>query len=171
VNGGRSKRCEVKRVRKGEGFTLLEMLIVLAVIAAVLTAITPVAVRTLRKAKATQVALNLRTLQVAMLECYIVETPNSTIDIDDLYSGHYVSNKPEGYVINWATFTTGVAKAFLVYTSEDVELEFVEDVLPQAVFVSTFTDVDGAFAPSSMVISEEPQSGYYPALNVLIPRM
>jgi len=147
------------------------MLIVLAVIAAVLSTITPVAVRALRKAKATQVALNLRTLQVAMLEYYIVETPNGTINIDDLYSDHYISDKPEGYVINWATLTAGVAKAFVVYTTEDVELRFVEDVLPQVVFVSTFTDVDGASTPNSMVVSEKPQSGYYPALRVLIPRM
>ncbi len=44
------------------GFSLVELLIVLAVIAALIATITPVALNAIRKSKATQVAQNLKTL-------------------------------------------------------------------------------------------------------------
>ena len=48
------------------GFSLVELLIVLAVIAALIATITPVALNAIRKAKATQVAQNLKTLASAV---------------------------------------------------------------------------------------------------------
>jgi len=48
------------------GFSLVELLIVLAVIAALIATITPVAMNAIKKAKATQVAQNLKTLASAL---------------------------------------------------------------------------------------------------------
>ncbi|OAA18618.1 type II secretion system protein, partial [Kosmotoga sp. DU53] len=44
------------------GFSLVELLIVLAVIAALIATITPVALNAIKKAQATKVAQNLKTL-------------------------------------------------------------------------------------------------------------
>ena len=49
-----------------KGFSLVELLIVLAVIAALIATITPVAMNAIKKAKATQVAQNLKTLASAL---------------------------------------------------------------------------------------------------------
>jgi prepilin-type N-terminal cleavage/methylation domain-containing protein len=49
-----------------KGFTLIELLIVLAVISALLSVATPVALRSVAKAKATQVAMNLRNVDSAL---------------------------------------------------------------------------------------------------------
>ena len=48
------------------GFSLVELLIVLAVIAALIATITPVALNAIKKSKATQVAQNLKTLASAI---------------------------------------------------------------------------------------------------------
>ena len=53
-------------MRRKEGFSLVELLIVLAVMAALIATITPVALNAIRKAKATQVAQNLKTLASAL---------------------------------------------------------------------------------------------------------
>ncbi|KUK89914.1 MAG: Uncharacterized protein XE05_1914 [Thermotogales bacterium 46_20] len=51
---------------RNRGFSLVELLIVLAVIAALIATITPVALNAIKKAKATQVAQNLKTLASAL---------------------------------------------------------------------------------------------------------
>lgn len=148
----------------------MELLIVLAIISALLSTVTPYAVRTLAKAKATQVALNFRSLQVTLLEYYITETPGSTVDVNTLYAKRYISSKPENYITNWATFTSDVARAYVIYTNTDVDLNLVENSLQQVVYISTYTGKDGAYIPDTVNVSEGPVKGYYPALIVSVPR-
>ncbi len=59
------------------GFSLVELLIVLAVIAALIATITPVAMNAIKKAKATQVAQNLKTLASALENAAYVNGVNS----------------------------------------------------------------------------------------------
>jgi len=60
------------------GFSLVELLIVLAVIAALIATITPVALNAIKKAKATQVSQNLKTLASALENAAYVNGADST---------------------------------------------------------------------------------------------
>ena len=59
--------------RKKEGFTLVELLIVLAVISALLGVITSVMVNAVKKARATKVVENLRNVKLAFEQCVIID--------------------------------------------------------------------------------------------------
>lgn len=63
-----------------KGFSLVELLIVLAVIAALIATITPVALNAIKKAKATQVAQNLKTLASALENAAYVNGVNTDSD-------------------------------------------------------------------------------------------
>jgi general secretion pathway protein G len=54
------------RKQRKEGFSLVELMIVLAVIAALISTITPIAMNAVRKAEALQVAMNFRVLALGM---------------------------------------------------------------------------------------------------------
>ena len=62
------------------GFSLVELLIVLAVIAALIATITPVAMNAIKKSKATQVAQNLKTLASAFENYVYVNNADPTFD-------------------------------------------------------------------------------------------
>jgi len=84
------------------GFTLIELLIVMAVIAALLSTVTPVAMNAVIKAKATQIAMNLRNLKSAVEQCIIVEesTDTTCTTIGGLVESAYLSRNPgEDYKI------------------------------------------------------------------------
>ena len=55
------------RKQRKEGFSLVELMIVLAVIAALISTITPIAMNAVRKAEALQVAMNFRVLALSCL--------------------------------------------------------------------------------------------------------
>lgn len=112
-----------------EGFTLVELLIVLAVIAALLSTITPVALNAVRKAKATQVALNLRNIKTAVEQYVYTEqlaTP-SNLTLASLTSANYLSRTPENYDLEISNWSGGSAIATVVYTGEDVDVDMVVD--------------------------------------------
>jgi len=67
-----------------KGFSLVELLIVLAVIAALIATITPVALNAIQKAKATQVAQNLKTLASAFENKAYVDGATQAEAIADL---------------------------------------------------------------------------------------
>ena len=77
------------------GFTLIELLIVLAVISALLGIVTPNAIGAVARAKATQVALNLRNLKSAVEQCIIVEGNVDSCDsIAKLVNKGHISSSP-----------------------------------------------------------------------------
>ena len=121
------------------GFSLVELLIVLAVIAALIATITPVALNAIRKSKATQVAQNLKTLASALENAAYVNGTHSSgyvmkpdenaavtlaelgRDIDDsLYGIEYTKTT------NWAF------EAVVYYKGTDVDTGMVEEVLRNA---------------------------------------
>jgi len=94
--------------RGKEGFTLVELLIVLAVIAALLATITPVAINAVNKAKATQVAANLRNIKSAVEQCITVEQSTGTTctNLGKLVDAAYLNRNPgSDYVIGTPTTT------------------------------------------------------------------
>lgn len=130
-------------MRRNEGFTLVELLIVLAVIAALLATITPVALNAVKKAKATQVAQNLRNIKTAIEQYFYTEQPNlgtaateigSSTLFGSLTHYNYLSENPgsSGYSATVYGFENGVAYATVAYTLGDVSTKMVTDTYPDA---------------------------------------
>jgi len=143
---------------RNRGFSLVELLIVLAVIAALIATITPVALNAIRKAKATQVAQNLKTLASALENAAYVNgtvtsgaisnASGSAIAIGDLGRDIQASS----YGIYYAQ-TSGSFTAVIYYVSGDANYDQVQSVLNQASETRTipngsFTDTDGAPIPA-----------------------
>ena len=115
-----------------KGFSLVELLIVLAVMAALIATITPVALNAIRKAKATQVAQNLKTIASAF-ENKIYVDGEATTDISTLARDVDTGS----YGIAYESNTTGEYTVTVYYTGEDVDPSSVADVLSGA---TTSTD-------------------------------
>jgi len=104
-----------------KGFTLVELLIVLAVIAALMAVATPMALNAVKQAKASQVAQNLQNIMTAVQNYVNTERdlPTSTSTfINTLVSKGYLSSKPDNYTITYSdTWTTnnGQIKATIIY--------------------------------------------------------
>jgi len=114
------------------GFSLVELLIVLAVIAALIATITPVALNAIRKAKATQVAQNLKTLASALENAAYVNGISSGLisgvsAIGDLGRDIDATN----YGVAYAQ-TDGAFTAVVFYLGEDAAVNTVDDVLAEA---------------------------------------
>ncbi len=114
-----------------QGFTLVELLIVMSVIAALVSIITPVAMNAIVKAKATQVAMNLRNLKSVVEQCIVVEESTGTTctTIDGLVKSFYLSADPgddykigekrsDGYVSVWIGYKgdTDPKRVFQIYS-------------------------------------------------------
>lgn len=110
--------------KRKEGFTLVELLIVLAVIAALLAIVTPVAVRAVNKAKATQVASTLRNIAAAAQQYYYTEKqmPGS---LDDLKNNGYIQGNTDGYSL---TSDSNANTITISYTGGGVSIADVQSV-------------------------------------------
>ena len=101
-----------------KGFTLVELLIVLAVIAALMAVATPMALSAVKTAKASQVAQNLNALKSAV-EQYVYsekELPKSEASLTN-----YMSKIPDGYKLTSdAAFVKGEATVTVAYTVGDI---------------------------------------------------
>lgn len=101
-----------------KGFTLVELLIVLAVIAALMAVATPMALNAVKTAKASQVAQNLNALKSAV-EQYVYsekELPKSEASLTN-----YMSKIPAGYnVTPDDAFVKGEATVTVAYTVGDI---------------------------------------------------
>ena len=122
-------------MRRKEGFSLVELLIVLAVMAALIATITPVALNAIRKAKATQVGQNMKTLASAFENYVYVEgtTPSSLSDLGrDIDSSNYAVY----YTVSSGTYTVVIA------TDETVDQTALQNIVANittSADTSTFT--------------------------------
>lgn len=115
-----------------KGYTLVELLIVLAVIAALMAVATPMALSAVKQAKASQVAQNLNALKSAA-EQYVYNEKVLPQKIDDLKT--YMSQIPEKYVLGFTPSASadnniddGTATIIIGYNGGDV---LVNDVKKQ----------------------------------------
>ncbi|PVD17031.1 MULTISPECIES: prepilin-type N-terminal cleavage/methylation domain-containing protein [unclassified Mesotoga] len=134
------------------GFSLVELLIVLAVIAALIATITPVALNAIKKAKATQVAQNLKTLATALENAAYVNgvndnkeikgpDGNSKISIDDL--ARDLPKKDNDHLYGFAyTQSSGKYDVVVFYTGKDANAGSVKDVLNASDVGYTSTNLD-----------------------------
>ncbi len=110
-----------------KGYTLVELLIVLAVIAALMAVATPMALNAVKQAKASQVAQNLNALKSAV-EQYVYSEKALPTSAESLTN--YMSKIPSEYVITPATenlnssregiFVKGEATVVVAYDSSDI---------------------------------------------------
>ncbi|PVD17033.1 MULTISPECIES: type II secretion system protein [unclassified Mesotoga] len=118
------------------GFSLVELLIVLAVIAALIATITPVALNAIQKAKATQVAQNLKTLASAFENKAYVDGANAA---DGLAKLSDIARDVSSDYILYYTHTAGTFTCVVAFTPTDsVNPDKVIEVLPTAVKVAPF---------------------------------
>jgi len=106
------------------GFSLVELLIVLAVIAALIATITPVALNAIQKAKATKVGQNIKTLASAF-ENYVYVSGNVPTNLSDI--GRDIDGA--AYAVYYAKDETSGTYTVVVKTSEEANKEILEGVL------------------------------------------
>ncbi|MFO7880948.1 MAG: type II secretion system protein [Kosmotogaceae bacterium] len=111
--------------RRKEGFSLVELLIVLAVMAALIATITPVALNAIRKARATKVAQDLQAL-ASSFENYLYVNDAVPDNFDQL--GRDID--PEVYGLGY-TLTDGTYQVTVGATG-NVTLDAVQEVLSSA---------------------------------------
>jgi general secretion pathway protein G len=119
-------------------------LIVLAVIAALIATITPVALNAIRKAKATQVAQNLKTLASAVENKAYVEgagSLTSTLSIT-LLARDVKGSEYGAYIIPG---TTGSYTVSVFYGGGDAAFDSVKDVLGNVTQGAITTDTSGFY--------------------------
>ena len=122
------------------GFSLVELLIVLAVIAALIATITPVAMNAIKKAKATQVAQNLKTLASAFENGLYVSGA-------DFLTGLSIGNlgrdiKTDEYAVYY-TASSGSYTANIVYKG-DGDITLISGTLSEAT-TGTFASVSTGY--------------------------
>jgi len=116
-----------------KGFTLVELLIVLAVIAALMAVATPVALNAVATARANQVAQNLANLKSAVQTAYAVKglPADKTAAESTTYLEGYISTFPNGYKIEIDTGTKNPALATITYLLEDPTVTAVQKQNPE----------------------------------------
>ena len=108
------------------GFSLVELLIVLAVIAALIATITPVALNAIRKAQATKVAQNIKTLASSFENYLYVEGSDGLAKITSINDlGRDVDETKYGLAY---TNTSGDFTVY-VWTIEDVDETTVKNAV------------------------------------------
>ena len=116
-----------------KGFTLVELLIVLAVIAALMAVATPMAMNAVKQAKASQIAQNLANIKTAA-ENYVNTEREFPTSIDSLVSMNYLSSKPANLKIDASptpvVWTNGQVKLIVKYTGADVAVADVKKQNP-----------------------------------------
>jgi len=127
------------------GFTLIELLIVLAIISALMGIATPVGLTALKKAKATQIAANLRNISEAVLTAFltynsdyfsaidnnneITEENKAKLRIKKLYQDGFIAKdlSESGYEI---LLSEGGKSYKICYVNKDIEFLLVRSSNP-----------------------------------------
>ena len=119
-------------MRMRKGFTLIELLIVLAIIAALMAVVTPIALNAVKKAKASQVAENLRNIRTAV-ESYFYVEEEIPANLDTLVDAGYLNNvDTTNYTIDSTDLGSGKNVVEVVYSAGDIDPDFVGEIYSDA---------------------------------------
>ncbi|CCU85400.1 conserved exported hypothetical protein [Mesotoga infera] len=118
------------------GFSLVELLIVLAVIAALIATITPVALNAIQKAKATKVGQNIKTLASAF-ENYVYVSGHVPTNLSDI--GRDIDGA--AYAVYYDKHETSGTYTVVVKTSEEANPTILKGVLTDVQLNDYTTDV------------------------------
>jgi len=116
-----------------KGFTLVELLIVLAVIAALMAVATPVALNAVATAKANQVAQNLANLKSAVQTAYAVKglPADDGAAASKTYLAGYISTFPDGYEVYIDFGAKNPAAATITYLLSDPTVDAIKKQNPE----------------------------------------
>uniref|UniRef100_A0A7C4VTK5 Type II secretion system protein n=1 Tax=Fervidobacterium thailandense TaxID=1008305 RepID=A0A7C4VTK5_9BACT len=120
-----------------KGFTLVELLIVLAVIAALMAVATPLALNAVKNAKASQVAQNFRNIKAAFENWWNTERPSPVANttITNLRDSGYLSKSPAGFsdtiTVTSVASEPGVYDVTISYTAGDVDTSKLQQYYPE----------------------------------------
>lgn len=112
-----------------KGFTLVELLIVLAVIAALMAVATPLALNAVKNAKASQVAQNFRNIKSAVENMFNTEkpaNPTASITMNELVNSKYLNASPANFSVSAKEGAAGTYNVTIKYSGNDVELKRVQ---------------------------------------------
>ncbi|AKI97248.1 type II secretion system protein [Kosmotoga pacifica] len=135
-------------MRRKKGFSLIEMLIVLSVMAALIATITPVAMNAIRKAKAIQVAYNLKVLVTGMENKILLD---SAVPQDISIIGRDIDTTHYGVAY---TFSDG-HYTIVAFTTDDVNFDMVQGTLKNATNTSSVIPTDAVFLPGGLQTASE----------------
>ncbi len=123
---------------------MIELLIVLAVMAALMAIATPIALNAVARANVMRVASNMRNIKSAIESYVSIERPSDTsgldLDIDDLVDSGYLSANPGNEYemkvdnANWAT--KGEVIVTISYTGNDVDTTKLQEAYPDVKIVN-----------------------------------
>ncbi|MFO7880949.1 MAG: type II secretion system protein [Kosmotogaceae bacterium] len=113
---------------RNKGFSLVELLIVLSVMAALIAVMIPIGMNAIRKAKAVKVARNLKILAETTQNIIMINGMSEIDNTEKIYD--YVKNITEDYKIR--IFDTGSGNIYVcsLYTETDVSTKLVCEILP-----------------------------------------
>ena len=156
-----------------KGFSLVELLIVLAVMAALIATITPVALNAIKKSKATQVAQNLKTLASALENAAYVNGINDNkeikkangdeaIEIEELARDLPKKNNEPLYGFAY-TESSGKYDVVVFYGGLDANIDTVKEVLnaTNVGYSSTLLDASKSLAKDGKDYSNTTGYIYY----------
>lgn len=128
-------------MRRKNGFSLVELLIVLAVIAALIAVVTPIALNAIAGAKASQVAQNVKTISSALENTVLIDGPTalvggsavSTASADSISStelNNLVRDLKAGeYSATIQNMGSGKYQIVVTYVTGDVNADKVQDII------------------------------------------
>jgi len=136
---------------KSKGFSLVELLIVLSVMAALIAVMIPIGMNAIRKAKAVKVARNLKSLAETTQNTIMINGFTADI-IDNLYD--YTSDIPGDYKLR--IFNTGDGSVYIssLYTGTDVSTITVCEMVPDINYANA--DYELSFENKGYFYSEIP---------------
>jgi prepilin-type N-terminal cleavage/methylation domain-containing protein len=131
-----------------KGFTLVELLIVLAVIAALMAVATPLALNALKEAKASQVAQNFRNIKAAVENYWNTEKNTNAFTLNDLVTKGYLSSAPQNFSIAVAADGTnpGTYNVTITYSGKDTDVTRVQSNGMQEVTATAGGDLTLTFS-------------------------
>ncbi|OAA29708.1 hypothetical protein AT15_01315 [Kosmotoga arenicorallina S304] len=117
-----------------KGFSLVELLIVLTVLAALISSVTIFAMNAIRKAKATQISQNLKIIANSVESKLYLEGLDHLSEVSNL--SYYGKNIGDNYKLYLVTKPSGEIMVNAVYNALDVDAELLEEILPDATTTS-----------------------------------
>jgi general secretion pathway protein G len=131
------------RKQRKEGFSLVELMIVLAVIAALISTITPIAMNAVRKAEALQVAMNFRVLALGM-ENRLILNKSVPDNIKELGRDIDTDNYGIAYYDDEGTYKVAV------FTTDEVHFDTLHEILKAATNTDNVITDDATYMPGGL---------------------
>ncbi|MGC9384059.1 MAG: type II secretion system protein [Kosmotogaceae bacterium] len=131
------------RKQRKEGFSLVELMIVLAVIAALISTITPVAMNAVRKAEALQVAMNFRVLALSM-ESRLILNKSVPDNIRELGRDIDTDNYGIAYHNDEGTYKIAI------FTTDEVYFDTLHETLEAATNTTEVIPEDANYLPGGL---------------------